>query len=95
MMKIGFAAPGDAPQIAAIHLAAFESDAESRLVDMLRGDGDIALSLVAEQGGKLVGSNILSSRSSMSLRTASEFAHGQSGPLAFCPNCKARASVVL
>jgi len=60
MMKIGFAETGDAPEIAAVHLAAFDTDTEARLVDMLCGDGDIALSLVAQQDSKLAGSNILS-----------------------------------
>jgi putative acetyltransferase len=39
--------PADRPAIHAIHLAAFGQSAEAALVERLRADGDLALSLVA------------------------------------------------
>ncbi|MDO5657671.1 MAG: GNAT family N-acetyltransferase [Paracoccus sp. (in: a-proteobacteria)] len=41
--------------IRALHLAAFDSAAEAGLVDDLRRDGDLALSLVARVGGVVLG----------------------------------------
>ena len=43
--------PGDAPQVRAMLEAAFGGAAEADLVDKLRADGDLVLSLVAEHGG--------------------------------------------
>jgi len=43
-----------------VHRAAFETDAEACLVDALRDDGSIVLSLIAEIGGEVVGSVIYS-----------------------------------
>ena len=62
-MKIRSAKISDTAAIAAVHKAAFESDAEARLFAMLADDGDICLSLVAEEGGRIVASNILSAES--------------------------------
>lgn len=45
----------DTGAIFAINSTAFESDAEARLVDRLRGAGAATVSLVAEVGGTLVG----------------------------------------
>lgn len=50
----------DQPGIAALHRAAFGAEGEARLVDALRADGDLALSLVAEQGGTVLGHVALS-----------------------------------
>ena len=61
-MEIRAAIDSDKEAIAAIHRAAFESDAEARLFSMLADDGDICLSLVAEEGGQIIGSNILSTK---------------------------------
>ncbi|MEZ5840975.1 MAG: N-acetyltransferase [Hyphomicrobiales bacterium] len=47
--------PGDEPLIDAVIRAAFGQDVESSLVEALRRDGDLALSLVAERGERLVG----------------------------------------
>lgn len=38
-----------------VHAAAFPSPAEARLVDRLRDDGDLAISLVAQEDGAIVG----------------------------------------
>lgn len=50
--------PETAADIAAIHSlvsCAFDSKLEAKLIDRLRGDGDLVLSLVAEADGKVVG----------------------------------------
>lgn len=47
--------PGDEPAIAAVLRAAFGHDVEARLVDGLRRDGDLSLSLVALGGDRIVG----------------------------------------
>lgn len=43
-----------------VHRAAFETDAEARLVDALRNDGSIVLSLIAEIDGEVAASAIYS-----------------------------------
>lgn len=45
----------DRSLIYAIHAAVFPSDAEAQLVDCLRADGDLILSLVCESGGAMDG----------------------------------------
>lgn len=52
--------PADFEPIARLLDAAFGGQAESRLVDALRADGDLALSLVAENAGAIVGHLALS-----------------------------------
>jgi putative acetyltransferase len=47
--------PGDQAVIFAVHAACFPSDAEARLVDLLRAAGRIDLSLVAKDDGTIVG----------------------------------------
>ena len=47
--------PADIPAIYQLNAAAFGSDAEARLVDALRANGALLLSLVAEADGELVG----------------------------------------
>jgi putative acetyltransferase len=44
-------APGDGPAVLALHAAAFGQKAEAGLVDRLRTDGDLILSLVAVADG--------------------------------------------
>ncbi|MEE9432823.1 MAG: N-acetyltransferase [Sphingorhabdus sp.] len=87
-MEIRRAALADVPAIAAIHLAAFESDAEARLFEMLRDDGDIRLSLVAQQQGKLVGSNILSVKHVIA--DGRDVAAWAVGPIAVLPELQRR-----
>lgn len=52
--------PADAPAIAALLEAAFDGPTESTLVNFLRADGDLTLSLVAEDAGEIVGHLALS-----------------------------------
>ena len=47
--------PGDAQQIRDLLEASFPGDGEALLVDRLRSDGDIVLSLVAEDEGVVIG----------------------------------------
>jgi len=47
--------PGDEPAIRAVHVASFPTEAEARLVDLLRSAGRLSLSLVAEVDGAIVG----------------------------------------
>lgn len=53
-------APRDQPGIRALNIAAFGAEAEADLVDALRRDGDLDLSLVASQGGTILGHIALS-----------------------------------
>ena len=47
--------PADAAAIHAVHAASFPTAAEARLVDLLRAAGRLAVSVVAESGGVVVG----------------------------------------
>ncbi|AMV36471.1 GNAT family N-acetyltransferase [Planctomyces sp. SH-PL62] len=47
--------PGDEPAIRAVVAAAFPTEAEARLVDLLREAGRLSVSLVAEVDGEVVG----------------------------------------
>ena len=47
--------PGDVAAIRDIHIGSFPSDAEARLVELLREAGRLTLSLVAEVDGRVVG----------------------------------------
>lgn len=55
------ARPADAAAIARIHIAAFPTPAEARLVERLEADGDVLVSLLAEDAGVPVG-HVLFSR---------------------------------
>lgn len=55
MLEIRSERPEDGPAIHAIHAAAFPTDAETRLVDLLREAGRLTLSLVAEYNESIVG----------------------------------------
>jgi putative acetyltransferase len=46
---------GDAAAIYAVHAASFPSDAEARLVDLLRAGNYLCVSLVAELDGNIIG----------------------------------------
>jgi putative acetyltransferase len=54
-MQIRPEAPNDAPAIAALNREAFDGDYEADLIERLRLDGLIAASLVAVDGGSIVG----------------------------------------
>jgi len=47
--------PGDEPEIGKVLRLAFGQEDESLLVDQLRTDGEVTLSLVAVEGGEIVG----------------------------------------
>lgn len=47
--------PGDAEAIAAVHCAAFGGDLETKLVERLREEGELLVSLVAETEGMIIG----------------------------------------
>jgi len=51
---------GDEKPVFAVNEAAFATDAEARLVDMLRSDGDLLFSHVAEEDGAIIGHIALS-----------------------------------
>jgi putative acetyltransferase len=53
--------PGDRTAVRAIHLAAFGGASEADLVERLHADGDVIVSLVAEEEGRAVG-HVLFSR---------------------------------
>lgn len=46
---------GDVATIHAVHASAFPTDDEARLVDALRAAGRLSITLVADDGGRLVG----------------------------------------
>lgn len=52
--------PADAEAIAALNRAAFGGEEEVGIVERLRGDGLVAVELVAEQGGAIIGHILLS-----------------------------------
>ncbi|MGD0191253.1 MAG: N-acetyltransferase [Rhizomicrobium sp.] len=54
-MRIRDETEADRLSIFRVHAAAFPSDGEARLVDMLRDGGDLTISLVAECEGTVVG----------------------------------------
>jgi len=47
--------PGDVAEIHAVHVASFPTDAEARLVSLLRASGRLSLSLLAEVASEVVG----------------------------------------
>ncbi len=61
MVEIRAATVSDGTAIRSVHLAAFPTAAEADLVDRLERDGDAILSLVAQEGGAIVG-HVLFSR---------------------------------
>jgi putative acetyltransferase len=54
-MRIRSEETADLSGIRAVNLAAFETSAEADLVDALRGQGSPVISLIAEDGGAIVG----------------------------------------
>lgn len=59
-MDIRLEQPGDQDGIRALHTGAFATPGEARLVDLLRTSGRLAISLVAEIDGSVVGHVALS-----------------------------------
>ncbi|WP_109355359.1 GNAT family N-acetyltransferase [Sphingorhabdus sp. EL138] len=59
-MKLRTEGTDDQQPIFAVNKAAFATDAEARLVDMLREDGDLYFSQVAEEDGTIIGHIALS-----------------------------------
>ena len=55
MMTIRPELPADAFDIRALLTSAFPTDAEAKLVEALRASGRLTISLVAEEGGRIVG----------------------------------------
>jgi putative acetyltransferase len=55
MLSIRPEQPSDAPAIRAIHVTSFPTDAEARLVDLLREAGNLSVSLVAAVHCDIVG----------------------------------------
>ena len=60
MVTVRPARPGEADAIRQVHLRAFPTSAEADLVGRLESDGDTVISLVAIDGGELVGHLVLS-----------------------------------
>lgn len=60
MMLLRAERPGDESPVFEVNQAAFATDAEARLVDMLRNDGDLCFSHVAEENDQIIGHIALS-----------------------------------
>jgi putative acetyltransferase len=82
-MRIRPEALNDAAAIRAIHLASFPAPAEADLVDQLRKDGDIAISLVSDAAGCVTGHVLFS-------RMAAPFPALGLGPVAVIPEWRGR-----
>jgi putative acetyltransferase len=70
---------GDHEAVRQLHLASFPGPGEATLVDQLRGDGDAVISLVAIEGGTLIGHVMFS-------RMAAPFRALGLGPVAVLPD---------
>jgi len=85
-MQIRSERSADEKQIRELLLAAFQTSAEADLVDALRDEGHVDISLVAEQADQLVG-HILFSR--LPIMTSSETVEAISlAPMAVQPSCQ-------
>jgi len=78
----------DVPAARAVHLAAFPTDAEARLVDALRAHGKALAALVAERAGKVVG-HVVFSRVALEPDTGAPAGAGLA-PLAVLPSHQRR-----
>ena len=84
-MLIRLEHPADIAAVFAVHAAAFETDAEARLVDALRAAGSLSIAVVAEDAGRIVGHIAFSP-------VAIDGVAGGLGlaPLAVLPDCQKR-----
>ncbi len=81
MLTIRAEAPADIEAIRKVEEAAFGRPEEARLIDQLRADGDLTLSLVAYDGQRPVGHVALS-------RMEAPFRAVGLGPVAVLPECQ-------
>lgn len=81
-------AEGDIPAIREVNRRAFDREVEARLVDDLRSEGYAKLSLVAEEGGRIVGHIMFSEAVIQTGR--GEVAALALGPVAVTPECQGR-----
>jgi putative acetyltransferase len=79
--------PGDIGAIRAVNLAAFETSLEADLVDALRAQASPVVSLVAEQGGTIVGHILFSP---VTLADHPEARIGGLAPMAVAPQTQRR-----
>lgn len=85
-LRIREETPTDEAAIYQVHVAAFETDAEARLVAALRAGGALVLSLVAEADGELVGHIAFSP---VVIASKDEVHSGMGlGPMAVVPRCQ-------
>jgi putative acetyltransferase len=54
-VRVRAESPADEASVRAVHMAAFPSDTEAKLVDAIRANGNGRVSLVAEEDGEIVG----------------------------------------
>lgn len=87
-MIVRAATSADAPAIARIHTGAFPTPAEARLVERLHADGDVLVSLIAEDAGAALG-HVLFSRMTVEADSAPVAAAGLA-PVAVIPERQAR-----
>ena len=88
MIRVRPERAGEADAARAIHLAAFPTRDEATLVDRLRNEGDILVSLVAEADGELLGHVVLTPAR---LDPPDPECRGAAlGPLAVCPPYQGR-----
>ncbi len=86
-MDIRFEQPGDASAIDAVQQAAFPHPEEARIVELLRADGDLTISIVAEIDGRCVGHVALSP-----IRLAGQPTAGLGlGPIGVVPECQGQS----
>jgi putative acetyltransferase len=79
--------PGDRERIRSVHLTAFDTRAEADLVDALREQADPVVSLVAEEGGDIVG-HIMFSPATMATQPVLRIMG--LAPVAVLPRCQRR-----
>jgi putative acetyltransferase len=77
--------PSDVPAVRQVNELAFATPAEARLVDLLRERGKLALSLVAEEGGRVVGHIAFSP---VSIAGRPRLRGLGLGPMAVIPSCQ-------